>query len=278
MHDKDRSPIFILSCARSGSTLLRLLLDAHPDIAAPPELHLLELGKRLLWTYRFTSRPQDSLRPDNSAWDVPINKTRAALDTIMAEYCEHRSKARWCEKSITSLQHLDVLNEVFPDAKIVLLYRQCLDVAASGLEAIEKSSRGFDFDQHLAFHRSDPRIAMVEYWYDRASRLWEFQGTAGQRAQMLKYEDLVTAPEATLEKLADFLDVDWNPDLVQLALEEPEHIGPGDEKAYGKHRIAPESVGRGARVNWAGVPRSLLKKVAILQAELGYPDRGTALN
>ena len=41
------APTFILSSVRSGSTLLRLLLDSHPDICAPHEMHLRGIG---VWT------------------------------------------------------------------------------------------------------------------------------------------------------------------------------------------------------------------------------------
>ncbi|MFN2568680.1 MAG: sulfotransferase [Candidatus Dormibacteria bacterium] len=42
------APIFVVCCSRSGSTLLRYILDTHPLVACPPELHVAQLCRRLL--------------------------------------------------------------------------------------------------------------------------------------------------------------------------------------------------------------------------------------
>lgn len=50
------APIFVLCYARSGSTLLRYILDTHPEIVAPPELHLLTAARQLAWVFQHTAQ------------------------------------------------------------------------------------------------------------------------------------------------------------------------------------------------------------------------------
>src|SRR4051794_37690957 len=98
-------PIFIIGCGRSGTTLLRLMLDSHPEIAAGEETKFLTdlepiLGEhwRLLQTYGF-----------NRDWW--LERMRAFYGGFMAEYAARKGKRRWAEKTPGYTFHLELVDE-----------------------------------------------------------------------------------------------------------------------------------------------------------------------
>src|SRR5262249_35446578 len=118
-------PIFIVGCGRSGTTLLRLMLDSHPAIAAGEETKFLTdlepiVGEhwRLLHTYGF----------DRAWW---LDRIRAFYGGFLEEYATRRGKRRWAEKTPGYTFHLAFLDELFPDAQYLHLIRDGRDVVAS---------------------------------------------------------------------------------------------------------------------------------------------------
>ena len=57
-------PVFVLCAARSGSTLLRFVLDAHPDLACPPETNVPALCGQLAGHYRAVLEAAQTVRAD----------------------------------------------------------------------------------------------------------------------------------------------------------------------------------------------------------------------
>lgn len=252
------SPIFILACSRSGSTLLRLALNSHPQVCSPPELHLLKLARRLLWTYRLTLGDQSQEGED--AWALAIPKTRRNIDQIMGEYCQLSDKRFWCEKSVTSVDHLDVLNGVFPEARLILLYRHPLDLVASGLKAISDRPDGYYFDAHLAAFPHNRVEALLRYWLDKTRAMLALEADS-KLATRIRYEDLAQHPKATLEALATDLGLEPCKDWLQRIFNQDHQVGPGDSSVYERKSIGQESVGAGRSLVLTGVPRSLIRKI-----------------
>src|SRR5258707_309898 len=114
---------------RSGSTLLRYIIDSHPDVACPAELNLGELCSGLYRLRLLTADPEDK------RWNSTVTAgIRALIDQGMEHYSTGRQKPIWCDKSPANLQRFEILTEVFPDARFILLYRQCLDVVLSTIQ------------------------------------------------------------------------------------------------------------------------------------------------
>ena len=59
---------------------------------------------------------------------------RAVADDPFRDYLLARGKKRWCDKSLDTFQFADILAQVYPDAKFIVLTRHCMDVIASGVE------------------------------------------------------------------------------------------------------------------------------------------------
>src|SRR6188472_1604334 len=127
-------PVFILSCERSGSTLLRCILDTHPEIACPGELAIGRLVQALRRTI-FRTVAQTDAATEEEQGEATRVEVRRIVDEILTAYVSARGKRVWCDKTPWNVLCLSDLEWVFPEARYVCLYRRGVDVAHSCLEA-----------------------------------------------------------------------------------------------------------------------------------------------
>lgn len=126
----EESPILIGGASRSGTTLMRVLLDSHPDICCGPEIKVLAMIGRL-WQQVGSSAVFDILA--EYGMDGP------AVNGTFADFCyafvrrfhEAQGARRWAEKTPNNIDHLDFLFSVFPRARFLHLIRDGRDVCCS---------------------------------------------------------------------------------------------------------------------------------------------------
>jgi hypothetical protein len=252
-------PILIIGSARSGTTMLRLILDSHPRISCGEETHLLQtmepaLGKhwRLLDRYGF---PREY-------WSTRL---AAFYGDAMAEYAARRGKARWADKDPSNTLVLDFAGELFPDAQYVHLIRDGHDVVAS-----HRDRWGY---------RSGARAARGAWRkYVEAARAFGARQPAG-RYHELRYEALVADPETELRALFDFLGEAWDPAVLEY--DKVEHDGVDRHARFTAQRrseggesstIYRSRVGAG-RSSLDPLLRTMLHRSSgALLRELGYLD------
>src|SRR5215831_19962202 len=157
-------PVFVLCCGRSGSTLLRFLLDTHPHLACPPETRLPAMSAQMasVWS-QLQGTPLVAERPG----DLPVigepvlAGIRSAMDRMVGSYLARRRKRRYCDKSLNTAEHADLLLRVFPGATFICLYRHPMDVIASGIEACPWGLNGFGFDPYAAASPGNAVLALA---------------------------------------------------------------------------------------------------------------------
>ncbi|MEY3361133.1 MAG: hypothetical protein RL531_852 [Actinomycetota bacterium] len=211
---------FIIGCPRSGTTLLRAMLDSHPDLAVPPESYFLVPILRHAADYRTpggldrtallrdvagnVSWPSwgvgadvlDALAADESLTSVP-DTLRAVYD----RYAALHGKRRAIDKTPRHTEHVGLLSAAYPDARFVHLVRDGRDVVPS-LRSMPYFPARF----------ADAAL----FWRDRALSGREARTLVGAaRYHELRYEDLVTDPERHLEPLCGFLGVEYSPDMLE---------------------------------------------------------------
>jgi hypothetical protein len=263
-------PSFILCASRTGSTLLRYILDTHPQVCAPPELRIGELCQRLIWLYSYTADEEQELEP---AWGAASarRRTRRIVDEIMHEHCKRQGKLLWCEKSVGNVQRLHVLDEVYPDARLIFLHRHCLDVVRSCLE-VERSLPGRSgYEPWLARQPGNPFAALVDYWCESTERLLAYEKANARRATRLRYEDLVRNPRRVLPRIFVLLDLDWDPAILDRVFVVRHARGPGDSGIARTSRIESGFIGRGLALPWQTLASEPLARVQSLLKALGYP-------
>ena len=182
-------PIFVVGCQRSGTTLLRLMLDSHPNISCGPETRFLgDLAA-------VTGDNWDRMRHYGFPKEYWHTKFAEMFASIQSDYAASRGKTRWADKTPRYAMSLQFIDDLFPTSQIVHVIRDGRDVVAShrdrwGWVAAAKA---------------------VEKWprYVQAARA---VGTKlpPDRYLEIRYEDLVGETEKTLRGLLDWLGEAWD--------------------------------------------------------------------
>jgi hypothetical protein len=267
-------PVFVLCAVRSGSTLLRFILDAHPQLGCPPETDLPALCAQLAGTSALLAGQPLARGRDGTPRPVPgpaLDSVRAAMAQLIGPYLARRGKARYCDKSLFSAQHADLLLQVFPAAKFICLYRHPMDVIASCIEACPWGLKGFGLDSYAAAAPGNAVLAGARFWSDHAAAILAVEERYPDRCHRVRYEDLVAEPEAVADGVFRFLGVPPSPGVsARCFAPERERLGPADYKIWQTSRISADSVGRG----WS-IPASLIDPPAAaavndLADKLGY--------
>jgi hypothetical protein len=272
----DSPPIFVLCSSRSGSTLLRYVLDSHPELGCPPEMHLGPLARQLRWSHALAAGLPVLSGNGVSAVDDPDVLTRCAgtIEGIMAGYLERVGKRRWCEKSVTSIDHAELLARIFPAARFICLHRNCMDVVHSGLEVSRHGFAGYGFAEFVARQLDNTVAGIAEYWCDKADKLVRFERAHPERCLRVRYEDLVFRGEQIVPRLLQFVGVDPDPGLLGRVFSTAHQEGPGDSNILFSRRVETHSVGRGSTVPVQQLPPPLLTRINGLLETLDYPTIG----
>jgi hypothetical protein len=211
-------PIFLLGCPRSGTTLLQLMLHAHPRIAIPPETRFVltsyesrnsfgdlrqEANRRALASSIVDRKETLFYDLGLDAEDIRSEITDgpptlgSALGTVFRGYARRFGKPRWGDKRPGYYQYIPALLRMFPDVQIVNLIRDGRDCVASLI-----SMPWFKQDFNAAICTW---IEAIDSGRQAARRL-----PPGAYFE-LSYEQLVADPQTQLTGLCEFLAEDYDP-------------------------------------------------------------------
>ncbi|HXV11928.1 MAG TPA: sulfotransferase, partial [Burkholderiales bacterium] len=212
-------PFFIVSAPRSGSTLLRLILDAHPRLAVPPPGWLFDMVYPYLFSYGDLGQPQNLLAlaedilqaPTVRKWPLELTPealARAAREPTFAgiyealhvAYAGLEGKTRWGEKTPRNSFWMDEIHALFPDAQFIHIVRdgrdQAIDISDSLLWPYSVYSGASLWQRYVNAVR------------DSAARL------PREAFHEIRYEDLCASPEATIRRLCEFLGEAFDPSML----------------------------------------------------------------
>lgn len=200
-------PFFIVGFPRSGTTLLASLLGRHPDIAMPPETHLLN---RTAKSFQFDSGPMakstimDSLENNPRLADLEIDLAelndlpeQVTLPEVFLAVLRHYARRANCryvaEKTPNYMDHAEYLIGWFPDAPIIWLIRDGRDVVPS-LQKVPWT------------HSSVRRHSLT--WVKQNQRMGEL-AKKHSSILLVKYEDLLLNPESELRRIHEHLSIPY---------------------------------------------------------------------
>lgn len=236
-----KRPIFIMSPVRSGSTLLRLILTSHSKLHSPHELHFrrLEAG----CSTSLCKRSMEELGLDRGDLEHLL------WDRVMHRELVRSGKSFIVEKTPSNAFVWRRIAACWPDARFIFLLRHPMSIATSWHEA-DSEKRTFE-----------EATADALRYMNAAQR-----ARKGLPGHTVRYEDLTAEPETTVKDLCGFLEVDWEPEMLQYGPQ-----GEGTlQKGLGdwKEKIASGVIQSGRELpDPAAVPKSLHK---ICKA-WGYP-------
>jgi hypothetical protein len=262
--------VFVLCADQPGPALLRSLLDAHPQLACPPETRLPALCAQLagVWS-QLEGSPLSVGRVGGppAIPDAALAGIRHTMNRMMAPYLGRRGKQRYCEQSRGAAAQADVLRAVFPDAKFLCLYRHPLDVIAAGLEASPWGLGGPGPDSYADLSSRNTVLAIAQFWAANVALIMAVEARFHECSHRVRYEDLLADPEGVGDRIFRFLGVAPAPGLPQACLAaERGRAGPSG------YQIGPSpSAGGGWSIPAAMIGSPLTETINVLTAKLGYP-------
>ncbi|WP_323763183.1 sulfotransferase [Maricaulis sp.] len=191
-----KSPIFIGGAPRSGTTLLRAMVNASRNIVCGPEMRVIPALCHL--AEQIDAGPTDSLEHCYGLDREALNAQFArAIDRMLAPL-HARTGARVAEKTPANILHFNRLRQIFPDSPLIAIIRDGRDVVASLLSMDWTDAKS---GQPMAITRDA----------EAAARLWCASIEAGWRMRAdpnyfeLRYEALVADTAGTISALFDAL-------------------------------------------------------------------------
>ncbi len=193
------------------------------------------------------------------------------IDSLFDDYLRRTGKRRWCDKSLGSAVALEPFVDLYPKAKFICVYRHCMDVIASGLEASPFGLSGYGFENYSPMFNGNSVAAIAASWCDETAAVLAFEEAHPGQCCRVHYEHLVADPELVAAEVFDFLGVDRAPGISVLCLAaDRSYSGPGDHKILGLSHVSQNSVGRGICIPPALMPVSQLRSVNGFLQALGY--------
>jgi hypothetical protein len=288
--ESERPPApFVVGVGRSGTTLLRLMLDAHPQLTIPPETHFVPAVIERCREGGDAEAVLDAMTSTRQWGDHGIDPAEmlarlrslerldagTALRAFYAIHAERQGKPRWGDKTPVYVESMRSIHGALPEASFVHLIRDGRDVALS------RARRGFGKNVSAA----------------RAGERWRKRILAARRqAQKLpgyleiRYEDLVSDTEPVLRRVCERCELDFDPAMLTYHEHAAERMAEmardlpgrdGDSVRPAEERMAAHAMTqRPPSESRVGVWRSEMstedaaefeRAAGELLAELGYP-------
>lgn len=216
-----KPPILIGGVARSGTTLLQMMLDAHPHLAIGIEISTRAPGACACLRYDDCESCRYFLDFTRAACGLPIDHIvycyRLGESVCGADYASDMSarhrftgiffealgmqmavrarKQRWGFKVMHTLRDAPALLHIFPSVRLVHVVRDGLDVFASWKQQDDRFAK-------------DP-VAAAQTWAEVVGEWREEYGI------LVRYEQLVLAPRSAMERLLNDLDEPWSEEVLR---------------------------------------------------------------
>ncbi|MGH9120050.1 MAG: sulfotransferase family protein [Acidimicrobiales bacterium] len=280
----DRPPfLLVVGCGRSGTTVLRTVLDSHPELAVAHEgrfvvpLGLRRAryerpggfdGERFVHDMAGDAAVRTNLGLDDDELrtligERPVVDFPDAARRVFARYASKRGKPRYGDKMPGYVLRIPLLAAMFPEARLVHIIRDGRDVALSSM-AIDGNAK-------------DP-VELAINWTTRVGAGRAAGRDLGRgRYREVRYEALVAEPEPVASELCEFLDLDFEPAMLRF-FERADGV-PAKVQANPRHARLAEPLSPGRRSWRTEMSTADLERFEAVAGarldELGY-ERGVA--
>jgi Sulfotransferase family len=207
---------FVVGVNRSGTTLLRMMLDAHPELTIPPETHFIpevirranheNTRRRLIRS--ITKHPRwGDFGLDEGEFRARAKQVRpltasGAIRCFYELYAAKQGKQRWGDKTPRYMRAMPRIARALPEARFIHLIRDGRDVALSQRERVIDGE-------------TVTMTAMAERWQRRIVAAREGAAEINADAYLeVRYEDLVSDTEGTLRRICEFVELGFDPAML----------------------------------------------------------------
>lgn len=233
--ERSEAPLLIAGFYRSGTTLLRRLIDTHSAFYCGPQIKFFSnyfgaeiddplAGNRLFKTLRDQGIDERELL---KIWGAALLSTYQSL-------ARTNGKRRWADKNPDNILYLDQWDQLLPKGfLLVYIVRHPVDALASLQEIKFERTVPQNFTTQVALYDEFNRLALNQYL------------AHPDRMHVIRYEDLVRRPRDELESLVAFLDEPFEPSMLLDWTDTKRGRGIEDPKIDTTHTINTTSIGRG---------------------------------
>jgi hypothetical protein len=211
---------FVVGVGRSGTTLLRMMLDAHPALAIPPETHFLNPFIQASGRVRFTPRSATRTIVDDQRrrWNdfglaeedllarfealEPFN-TADALRAFYRLYADKHGKPRWGDKTPDYIRKMKKLQKTLPEARFIHVIRDGRDAGLSQNSRVIKRGK-----------EPIPPREMARRWRKRVAKSREDAAEVEHYIEV-RYEDLIADTEGVLRRVCAHVELEFDPMMLR---------------------------------------------------------------
>lgn len=220
----------IVGAPRSGTTLLRFMLDAHPDLAIPPETGFLAADPAVLrrlgapefaeFIERFPAEAPgwQDFRLSSAAWREALERLEAyspsnAFRTFYRLYAGRFSKNRWGDKTPGYVRCMPQIAELLPESHFIHLIRDGRDVALSWRKTWFSPGRDM--------------TTLASHWKE-----WVTAGLNSRPAHCLevRYEELIHDTPSVLRRICHYIALDFQPSMLTFFENTPSRLAEHAER------------------------------------------------
>jgi LPS sulfotransferase NodH len=199
------NPIFVIGTHRSGTSLIRRILDSHPNIACPPESYYIAHYTSILED----ERSINALINYGYTEDEIYKGLRKSASYFHEMYRVSKNKKRWADKTPQYVYHLNTIEKLYKKScKYVFVIRHPLDVAYSLYK------RGWELEG-LIINTGDRIHDICKYVAESGKLQINFIETFPDNIFRVYYEDLMENPENILNNLCEFIQEPWSDTMLK---------------------------------------------------------------
>ena len=226
----EHKAVFVVGPPRSGTTLLRLVLNANKDLCIPAETwYFPKLIRRSkiygdfqtekqiqAYAHHVSMAKAESMKPFSEVFKFPEKKLVStiskagvtnyaeAYSAVMTDIAQRDDKSRWGDKSTFYSAYLETLAECFPKAKFIGLVRDPRAV----VDSLHHTSWGKETYGNV--------INAAMRWRYGMESMQNAKAKLGDRLKLVKYEDFVADPEAIGRELCEFCELEFEQSMLEF--------------------------------------------------------------
>lgn len=226
--------VFIIGNPRSGTSLFRMMMSSHSSIVVPPESGFIQWWYRVYkdWTSE-NSRSEDDISKFISdlksskkieTWNLDYdalsnlikrkrpNSYKELTSLVILQYGLQNNKRPTAlgDKNNYYIKHLDLLNQIFPEAKYLVIVRDCRDVVCSYLNV---NSLVTDSKYKPKFPETIKEMSFD--WLNKNTEILRFlESIDSKNYTIIKYENLLIKSKEELKKCTDILDLEFEDQML----------------------------------------------------------------
>lgn len=226
--------VFIIGNPRSGTSLFRMMMSSHSSIVVPPESGFMQWWYKIYkdWTIENSKSDEDinkfisdlSTSKKIETWELDYNALSALIkkespnsykeltSLVILQYGLQNKKQPTAlgDKNNYYIDHLDLLNQIYPDAKYLIIVRDCRDVVCSYLNV---NSLATDSKYKPKFPETIKEMSLD--WLNKNTEILRFLDSINSsNYALIRYEDLLIQPKKELQKCTEILGLEFEDQML----------------------------------------------------------------